>query len=342
MADAQSVERLLERGLMNLWYPVLPSWAVSGAPVGITRLSQNIVMWRDDDGVVHATEDRCPHRGARLSLGWNLGDRVACWYHGVEVDGTGTVTDVPAVTSCPLKGRKAVKAYHVKEIRGGIFVWFGDTLHETPTLFEVPDELDPDSHGAILCFAKWKCNWRYAVDNVMDPMHGAYLHAISHSMASGDKTAEMRAVTTPTGLVFEKTGQRDVNFDWVEFGQSGAVWLRLAIPYRPNAGPGGNFGILGFVTPVDEENCCVFFWRNRKCTGWVRDVWQFMYRTRLEGLHWNVLEQDRFVLEHMAPDARRHENLYQHDGGLSRVRRIMQKTAEAQIEALEAAGRQAA
>jgi hypothetical protein len=59
-----------------------------------------------------------------------------------------------------------------------------------------------------------------------------------------------------------------------------------------------------------------------------------MYRTKLEGLHWAVLEQDRFVLENMAPDARSREFLYQHDTGLARLRRILEKKAEGQLEAL--------
>jgi len=167
-------------------------------------------------------------------------------------------------------------------------------------------------------------------------MHGAYLHAASHSMAFGDKSATMQLRKTPTGFVFEKTTQRDVNFDWVEFGQSGATWLRLSIPYRPSAGPGGSFHIVGYVTPVDEDNCLVFFWRARKCSGWERDVWQFMYRTKLEGLHWAVLEQDRVVLEHLAPNARSQEVLYQHDTGLARLRRVLQQRAEEQLKALEA------
>ena len=252
---------------------------------------------------MHAVEDRCPHRGARLSLGWNLGDRLACWYHGVEVDGTGTVRKVPAVDRCPLEGQRAVKSYPVQEICGAIFAYFSDAQHPEPCPLHLPEDLASEEYAKILCFAKWKCNYRYAVDNVMDPMHGAYLHSVSHSMASGDKSANMQLRKTPTGLIFEKTSQRDVNFDWTEFGETGAIWLRLAIPYRPSAGPGGNFGIAGFVTPVDEHNCLVFFWRTRKCKGWVRDVWQFMYRTKLEGLHWAVLEQDRVVLENLARSA---------------------------------------
>ncbi|MFR3706963.1 MAG: Rieske 2Fe-2S domain-containing protein [Enterobacter hormaechei] len=41
--------------------------------MGITRLGEQIVVWRNKDGQVQALEDRCPHRGARLSMGWNLG-----------------------------------------------------------------------------------------------------------------------------------------------------------------------------------------------------------------------------------------------------------------------------
>jgi len=69
--------------------------------------------------------------------------------------------------------------------------------------------------------------------------------------------------------------------------------MRLAIPYRKDAGPGGTFTIIGFVTPVDERHCRVFFWRCRKVQDWQRDAWRFLYRNRLEALHWEVLEQDR-------------------------------------------------
>jgi hypothetical protein len=50
-----------------------------------------------------------------------------------------------------------------------------------------------------------------------------------------------------------------------------------------------------------------------------------------------VLEQDHELLENMAPDARGHEFLYQHDVGMARVRRMLEAQARAQAEALDAA-----
>ena len=341
-ADSDVVERLLALGLRNLWYPVAPSWMVREAPVGLTRLGERIVVWRDAGGQVHALEDRCPHRGARLSLGWNLGDRLACWYHGVEIAGDGTVVRVPAVDGCPLEGERCVRAYPCLERHDAVFVWFGDALNSEPAPLELPEEMTSGAHDRFLCTASWRCNYRYAIDNVMDPMHGAYLHATSHSMGQGDKKAVMRIAKTPHGLMFEKVGQRGVNFDWTEWGETGAQWMRLTIPYRNDAGPGGPFTIVGCVTPVDADNCRVFFWRIRKVEGWQRDVWRFLFRTRLEGLHWDVLEQDRVLLENLAPDARDHEFLYQHDTGLARIRRIFQERAEAQVAALAAAQGRAA
>ena len=328
---------LLERGLRNLWYPIAPSWQVGDNPLGVTRLGERIVVWRDRSGTVHALEDRCPHRGARLSLGWNLGDRLACWYHGVEIDAGGTVLDVPAIESCPLVGQTAVRRYSCREVRGTIFAWFGDALHEEPAELELPEQLVDDRFATMLCVSTWRCNYRYAIDNVMDPMHGAYLHARSHSMAQGNRRARLRVAPTDTGFLCEKEDQRNVNFDWVEFGATGGHWMRLEIPYGKEAGPGGPFGIVGFVTPVDHETCQVYFWRVRRVEGWQRDLWRFLYRTRLESLHWDVLEQDRLVLEAMAGDAREHEFLYQHDTGLARVRRFMAKEAERQADALAGA-----
>lgn len=339
MVDAvlkTEVQRHLNTGLRDLWYPVLPSWQLTEAPFGLTRLGEKIVLWRGADGTVHAVEDRCPHRGARLSMGWNLGETVACWYHGVEVDAAGRMAAVPAIGRCEAEKQARNRAYPAVERAGAIWLWMGNGAGE-PAPLDLPEEVTGGEWEAILCTAHWNCNYRYAAENVMDPMHGAYLHGESHSMAEGEKTATMRARATQHGFIFEKTNQTGVNFDWTEFGATGAYWLRLAIPYRKSAGPGGFFSIIGLVTPVDDTSCRVFFWRCRKVQGWQRDAWKFLYRARLEQLHWDVLEQDRMILEAMEDDAREIEALYAHDAGLVKLRRLMETEALRQVQERHAA-----
>jgi len=62
--------------------------------------------------------------GARLSRGEVNEDNISCRYHGVTLDGTGTIVRVPAMPGCALEGRKAVDSYAVIEANDGIFVYF--------------------------------------------------------------------------------------------------------------------------------------------------------------------------------------------------------------------------
>ena len=90
----------------------------------------------------------------------------------------------------------------------------------------------------------------------------------------------------------------------------------------------GGGAIIGSYTPIGPNLSAVFFWRCRRVDGWQRNVWRFLYRNRLEARHWVVLEQDRVMLESMEPDANQREHLYEHDVGLSRLRKIMQSLAQ--------------
>ena len=337
----QDVQTYLRTGLRNRWWPLLPSRFVEigGKPLGVTRLGEKLVLWRDAAGEVHVQFDRCPHRAVPLSRGMNEGDRLRCIYHGVEIGPDGTVLAVPGQPGCPLEGKKAVKTYPVREIAGAIFAWFGDALHETPAPFDPPNELVADEYSNFVCYADWNAPWRYVYDNLMDPMHGTFLHANSHTMYQGDTQATFVTRETPKGFVFEKAGQRDVNFDWSELVDDGGLYVRLEIPYPPSGGPGGNFGIVSFVTPIDESNCAAFFWRVRKVSGWQRDAWRFLYRATLEPRHWHVLEQDRAILDGAGLGLEKFEMLYQHDAGVIRLRRYLAQQARGQLTELRNAGK---
>ncbi len=332
------VQILLKIGLRNRWYALCPSHFVRDRPVSLFRLGLKLVLWRESSGVMHVQEDHCPHRGAPLSLARHLGDRLACVYHGVQIGGDGTVLSVPGSAGCKLEGQHAVPTYPSQEVNGAIFAWFGDALHQAPAPLTLPPQLASDEYERFLCYTEWRGDYRYGIDNNLDPMHGTFLHRQSHSMAEGDLEAKFRVRKTGTGFVFEKVTQRDVNFDWSEWCDTHICYARLEIPYPKTGGPGGNFGIIFMGTPIGEGRFANFFWRNRRVQGWQRHVWRFLYRNRLEARHWAVLEQDRALMEAIEPDAREREFLYDHDTGVAWVRRWMRSEAEAQLAALDAAG----
>ena len=336
--SADEIDAYLRLGLRNRWHPVLPSRMLGEKPVGIRRMGEALVLWRDAGGAIHVQQDRCPHRGAPLSLGRVSGGSIACWYHGVEIGADGTVLSVPGEPGCSLEGKRLVKTFPAREIKGAVFVWFGDALHPEPAPYTPPIQLQEGEYDAFLCYAEWRTPWRFLYDNNMDPMHGQFLHAQSHSMSKGERKADFRIRKTPTGFVFEKTTQKDVNFDWSEWLDAGAIYCRLEIPYPASAGPGGNFGIIFHATAIDERHSAAFFWRFRKVSGWQRDVWRFLYKTRLEARHFAVLEQDRLVAQGMEADADRHEHLYSHDGGVVRMRNVVRAEARAQLKELIDAG----
>lgn len=333
LGDAD-VAAFVELGIRDRWYPVCPSSWVTTEPIGLRRAGEELVLWRTSAGVLHALEDRCPHRGAPLSLGRTTGDDVvACRYHGVEVRGDGTVVSVPGQPGCALEGRRAGRPFPVIEHAGAVFVWFANLPGGSPASFSSPVELSDPSWSHMLCYVEWETKARFAMENVLDPMHGAFLHRESHSMSEGSQTADFRAVDTEHGFLVEKTDQVGVNFDWAELIDDSALFLRLSIPYPPSAGPGGPFTIIGGVVPITAQRCGAFFWRCRQVEGWARSAWRFLYRNRLEARHWAVLEQDRVMLEAMALDADRREMLYKHDLGVIRLRKRLRQVAREQLAA---------
>lgn len=328
------VDARIQQGLLGRWYAVCKSIEVrKDRPYGGKLLGRKVVLWRDEAEKIQCIEDYCPHRGAPLSLGEVHDGNIGCRYHGLVLDGTGTILRVPAMPECAFEGRKVNEAYAVQESNDAVFVYVPGKECPEPPKLDLPEEFTDDDWTGFLCTGLWQANYRLALDNLADPMHGCYLHASSFTLAFGAKQDLLKLENRDNGFYVSRVGQIGENFDWVEmvFGE-GSLYCRLDIPYPPAAGPGGHMRIIGFVTPVDEGSCKVFFWRMRKVTGTAREAWRFMYRAALEPRHWHVLEQDRIMLEEMTDAAGRRDMLYQHDLGVSRIRQLLLNAASKQID----------
>jgi hypothetical protein len=200
----------------------------------------------------------------------------------------------------------------------------------------LPHELTSPEWASFLTTSPWNCSYRYVLDNLVDPMHGIYLHSDTFTLSRGTRVDNVQINPTPQGFIIERVAQQGVNVDWAEVAiETSFTWSRVLIPYPPAGGPGGPMFVIACVTPVDESSCQIYFWRARQVSGIAREAWRFLFRAHLEIRHWYVLEQDRRMMASIRPDAR-NELLYQNDLGVVRLRRILTRKAREFVEREEA------
>ncbi len=314
----------LRQGLRNFWYPVSRSVDLKRKPVGLKCLGEDFVLWRDGQGRPHLFSDHCAHRAARLSLGQIHGDILQCWYHGAQYDATGQCCLLPTEgADGPRAKRLLVPSYPTEEKGDLIWAYIGDAEKFPPPPLQVPKELLDDTWQRYILRVAWNVNWLLYLDNLVDPLHAPFLHARSYTLSRGLKQDRLKVTETDYGIFVEREAQKLVNFDYVEAHFPN--WFRLDIPYPWTAGPGGPLHVVVIATPIDEERTLLFFTRMRRVSGWKRLLWRTLWRLFLERMAWNVIEQDRIILESQRGlQSRLREHLVQSDIGLIRFRRMME------------------
>ena len=126
-----------DESLINRWFPVAGTTELPTRHVFHGQLlGEELALWRSDDGAVNAWENRCPHRGVRLSIGINLGSELKCQYHGMQfATGSGQCTFMPAHRDMPPARALCAKAYSCLEQDGFIWVTLGKVAAPGATLF---------------------------------------------------------------------------------------------------------------------------------------------------------------------------------------------------------------
>ncbi|MEO0492895.1 MAG: Rieske 2Fe-2S domain-containing protein [Actinomycetota bacterium] len=126
------------------WFPVADDHDI--IPRHVVRASlhgHELVVWRADDGNVNVWENRCLHRGVRLSIGSNDGAELVCRYHAWRyANRSGGCTYIPAHPA-DAPARTVQCATHPVALRYGL-VWTrldgGD--HDDPPVLDAL-ESDP-------------------------------------------------------------------------------------------------------------------------------------------------------------------------------------------------------
>ncbi len=162
----------------NQWYVILESNEVKGnKPIGVTRLGEKLVAWRDSRGQVTVMRDLCPHRGVALSVGDIRGDCIECPFHGFQFDTTGRGTLIPANgRGAPVPKAFQVVTYPTREAHGFIYVWYGEP-RPADVYSALPwfDSID-DTFTFKTLRDHWATHYSRAIENQLDVVHLPFIH----------------------------------------------------------------------------------------------------------------------------------------------------------------------
>lgn len=123
------------------WHPVALSASVEpGSSAGTRLAGGELVVWRDNNGAAHVWEDRCPHRGMKLSFGFVRGDHIACLYHGWQYDTAGQCRYIPAHPGLEVPKTITVSVRRAREAAGMIWTALEEEAGASPDMPAAPQE----------------------------------------------------------------------------------------------------------------------------------------------------------------------------------------------------------
>ncbi|MDH4124087.1 MAG: aromatic ring-hydroxylating dioxygenase subunit alpha [Gammaproteobacteria bacterium] len=188
--------------LRNSWYVAALSSDVGANLTALRILDENIVLYRSKNGDPVALEDSCPHRRLPLSKGRLLNDNIECGYHGLQFDRSGQCVAAPTQDRIPPSA--VVRSYPVIDRWGLVWIWMGNAdLSDDNLIVNIENYDNPDwkiSKGDALTFA---CNYKYIMDNLLDPSHVAWVHRASFAAPGTDNTP-LEITETDKGLVVHR------------------------------------------------------------------------------------------------------------------------------------------
>lgn len=249
--------------IKNQWYGILLSKELKANKLlGVTRMGEKMVLWRDSAGQPVCQSDLCPHRGAALSTGCIQKDAIQCPFHGFEFDQEGLCTVIPAngISSKPPKALH-VKTYPCKEAHGYIYIWWGDERNEYPSLPWF-DELD-DSFDTVDLQDHWSVDYSRAIENQLDVFHLPFVHATT--IGRGNRTIADGPIT-----ISDEQGIRIWASSRVDDGTNVArkpseltftshpPSLKFLFPNFWMNYISEDVRITVLFTPIDNENCILY------------------------------------------------------------------------------------
>jgi 5,5'-dehydrodivanillate O-demethylase oxygenase subunit len=157
-------------------------------------MSEDLVVYRGDDGAFGCVTEHCTHRGCSLYYGFLEGSAIRCAYHGWKFERDGTCVEQPfEPEGSTYKDRVRQRAYPVQELGGMLFVYMGPLPAPLLPRWDTLVRRDGKRHLEIR--PTLACNWLQAQENTADTTHTYYLHG--HMMIE-------KGIPSPGALFFHR------------------------------------------------------------------------------------------------------------------------------------------
>lgn len=197
-------------------------------PVKAVRvLGQDLVLFKNAQGVFGLLDRDCPHRGADLAFARNEGDGLRCPFHGWKFDVTGQCTETPAEpTGSKLCAHVKQRSYPLVERSGILFGWFGPQ-DSTPPPFPALDCFTAPHSHTFAFKGLWQCNWLQAFEVGVDPAHASFLHRFFNDESLDDtygkqfrgaSAGEIEGQRWPMTRVMREFDQPQISVEAMPFG----------------------------------------------------------------------------------------------------------------------------
>lgn len=156
------------------WHPVALSSAIpAGSVAAASLLGVELALWRSRDGLLHAWEDRCPHRGTRFSIGKVRDDELECAYHAWRFAPSGQCTAVPAMPLLKPSASACARVFGVSERYGLVWVCLGTPAAD---VLPFPEHADARLNKVVCGPYEVATSGPRIVENFLDMAHFPFVH----------------------------------------------------------------------------------------------------------------------------------------------------------------------
>lgn len=293
--------------MRRYWHPIALSHELpaDGAPLPIKVLSEELVLFRDDDGKLGLVGMYCPHRCADLSYGRIEDGGLRCLYHGWLFDRNGRCLDQPAEPAeSRFKERIRHTAYPVIERAGMVFAYLGKG--ETPLLPNY-EFLNAGSENRYLQQTLMECNYLQAVEGDIDPSHLSYLHRPFARRDSRDVPGSKKSAD----VFYREDGRPKLEPERTDFGirnysirgaDNGSRYVRVTNFIIPNKSAiVGNEGRVGegysihWHVPIDDETHYRFDFVFNRARPVSRERYEREFATEMHGHRYVRTKANRYL-----------------------------------------------